>query len=488
MDFVEAINKAVSSCDVLLAMIGPRWLTAIDKNGRRRVDDANDYVRLEIAAALSRDIRVIPVLVGGVSMPAAEELPDELVGLARRQAYELSDKHKRWDYDVDQLIAVLKEIPGISGASKTPGRPGVAEASGPYSAWVWLSKKRNQATLAFIGGGLVVAIGGAWQAYLHFSDKPKEAPAVTAKEAPAVTASGGGIAAGHDITGSIIQTGPNSKAEQHYYGVSEERFQALSEELGVTKGALTSFFKILEQKQVPLTDLDSTLRDIAKRYKELQDKLTATSSDDEAVRALKRQAKEALDQGEFDKAERLLNEASDTDVAAAKAMQANANNRLLSAAAAKAEAGDVKYTQLAYREAAAYYQKAAQLVPLGEDAVLAGYLNQQGTTLHSAGQYSEAQPPLEHALAIREKALGPKHPDVAQSLNNLAELYRTQGQYAKAEPLFKRSLAIREKALGPEHPNVATSLENYATLLRKLDRTAEAETMEVRAKAIRAAH
>ena len=71
-------------------------------------------------------------------------------------------------------------------------------------------------------------------------------------------------------------------------------------------------------------------------------------------------------------------------------------------------------------------------------------------------------------------------------LNNLANLYRDQGRYAKAEPLFKRALAIFEKALGPEHPNVAQSLENYAGLLRKTGRSAEAEKMEARAKAIRA--
>ncbi|MBT1570101.1 tetratricopeptide repeat protein, partial [Klebsiella pneumoniae] len=63
-------------------------------------------------------------------------------------------------------------------------------------------------------------------------------------------------------------------------------------------------------------------------------------------------------------------------------------------------------------------------------------------------------------------ALGPDHPDVATSLNNLAELYRSQGQYAQAEPLFKRSLAIWERALGPDHPDVATSLNNLAELYR----------------------
>ena len=75
---------------------------------------------------------------------------------------------------------------------------------------------------------------------------------------------------------------------------------------------------------------------------------------------------------------------------------------------------------------------------------------------------------------------------MAQSLNNLAELYRALGNYAEAAPLYRRSLAIREKALGPEHPDVATSLENYAELLHETGRAGEAAQMEARAKAIRA--
>ncbi|OFW11587.1 MAG: hypothetical protein A3H27_13200 [Acidobacteria bacterium RIFCSPLOWO2_02_FULL_59_13] len=89
-------------------------------------------------------------------------------------------------------------------------------------------------------------------------------------------------------------------------------------------------------------------------------------------------------------------------------------------------------------------------------------------------------------MAIWEKALGPEHPNVGQSLNNLAGLYAAQGKYADAEPLYKRALAILEKTLGPEHPNVAQSLENYAGLLRKMGRDDEAARMEARAKTIRA--
>jgi CHAT domain-containing protein/Tfp pilus assembly protein PilF len=88
-------------------------------------------------------------------------------------------------------------------------------------------------------------------------------------------------------------------------------------------------------------------------------------------------------------------------------------------------------------------------------------------------------------LGIREKALGPNHPDVAQSLNNLALLYGNQGRHAEAEPLHKRSLAIYEKALGPDHPNVATILNNLAVLYEQQGRYADAEPLHKRSLAIR---
>ena len=104
-DFTEALRKAVESCDTLLAMVGPRWVSVTDKTGKPRLHDPSDWVRVEIAAALTRKIRVIPVLVGGATMPRTEFLPDDLDGFAQRQAHELSDR--RWTYDVEQLIKVL---------------------------------------------------------------------------------------------------------------------------------------------------------------------------------------------------------------------------------------------------------------------------------------------------------------------------------------------------------------------------------------------
>lgn len=89
-------------------------------------------------------------------------------------------------------------------------------------------------------------------------------------------------------------------------------------------------------------------------------------------------------------------------------------------------------------------------------------------------------------LAIREKAVGPDHPDVAAALNGLALLHRQQDRNAIAEPLYRRSLAITEKALGSEHPEVASVLENYAVLLRQAGRDREAERLQARALVIRA--
>ena len=84
------LTRAVGSCDVLLALIGDEWLTVTDEHGRRRLDDPDDFARLELEAALARNIRVIPVLVDGARMPRADELPPSLAPLAGRQALQLS--------------------------------------------------------------------------------------------------------------------------------------------------------------------------------------------------------------------------------------------------------------------------------------------------------------------------------------------------------------------------------------------------------------
>ncbi len=104
-DFRKAIDESVSSCGVLLAIIGRHWVGARDEAGSRRLEEPSDFVRLEIATALKREIPVVPVLVQGVKMPRPEELPNDLKDLAYRNGVELT--HARWRSDLELLIKAL---------------------------------------------------------------------------------------------------------------------------------------------------------------------------------------------------------------------------------------------------------------------------------------------------------------------------------------------------------------------------------------------
>jgi hypothetical protein len=106
VDFVEVINVEVAKCDVLLALIGRNWLEARNEAGERVLDNPDDFVRIEIAAALKRQIPVIPILVDGAKIPPANRLPEELKGLARRNALDLRNASFR--ADMDKLVQQLK--------------------------------------------------------------------------------------------------------------------------------------------------------------------------------------------------------------------------------------------------------------------------------------------------------------------------------------------------------------------------------------------
>jgi hypothetical protein len=104
-DFPEAIQDGVGRCHVMLAFIGDRWLTIAGKDGKPRLEDPNDFVRLEIEAGLTHGIRVIPVLINGARMPAANQVPTSLARLEHLQAFELSASHFQWD--AARLIKLL---------------------------------------------------------------------------------------------------------------------------------------------------------------------------------------------------------------------------------------------------------------------------------------------------------------------------------------------------------------------------------------------
>ena len=107
-DFVEALARAVDSCDVFVLVIGRDWANVQNQRGERRLDDPSDFIRLELETALRRKILVLPVLVEGATMVDAEDLPEPLRPLARRQALELSEP--RWDFDIQALLRRIDEV------------------------------------------------------------------------------------------------------------------------------------------------------------------------------------------------------------------------------------------------------------------------------------------------------------------------------------------------------------------------------------------
>jgi hypothetical protein len=149
-DFVEVIEDAVGACDVLLAVIGTEWRTITGEDGKPRIEDPGDFVRLEIETALARDVLVIPVLVDGATMPHPEELPPTLASLSHRQALELSPAHFNADTSrlLDTLERTLAEVRATEGpkASERVDRPG--KRLRPFS-------KR---TLALVSVGVAVLV------------------------------------------------------------------------------------------------------------------------------------------------------------------------------------------------------------------------------------------------------------------------------------------------------------------------------------------
>jgi hypothetical protein len=176
IDFVEQITDAVGVCDVLLVVIGPSWATGSAAHGRARLEDPNDFVRLEVETALRRpDVTVIPLLVAGARMPDPSELPEDLRALSRRNALELSDL--RWRYDIGRLVNTLAELlekpSGRSEGAPPPPEeqpPPTPEEQRPRTLPTRGRRVRLGAivaTLALGAGVAVLAIAGVFSTGTH---------------------------------------------------------------------------------------------------------------------------------------------------------------------------------------------------------------------------------------------------------------------------------------------------------------------------------
>jgi len=107
-DFVVEIERHVGNCEVFIELIGEEWATSTDHDGKRRLDDPDDFVRMEVAAALRREVTIIPILLNGATMPHASTLPPDIAPLVRRQGLAITDTD--FDHDVKRLITRLETV------------------------------------------------------------------------------------------------------------------------------------------------------------------------------------------------------------------------------------------------------------------------------------------------------------------------------------------------------------------------------------------
>ena len=194
-EFVERIKAAVGSCDVLLALIGPQWLTMTDEDGQRRLDDPEDYVRLEIETALTRKIRVIPILVDEARIPRANELPATLAPLVGRNAVEINPitfDTKRLIATVQKTLADVKVSDTTAASAASTARPDQSSQQIAQAAELTEQRPRRQTEE---------------QARQEAKGKPRrEAEDHTRQQAEEQPALNRGIPSVNKIIGTIITT------------------------------------------------------------------------------------------------------------------------------------------------------------------------------------------------------------------------------------------------------------------------------------------
>jgi len=159
-DFRQVLQERLATCDVMLALIGRDWLDGKDKSGRRRLDNPGDFVRMELAAALKRNIPVTPLLLHGAQMPAVEHLPEDLSDLAYRNGFELS--HNRWESDVQELVKRL----GLVTRNDTP--------SGTQTDSAAPARQPAKKPWVAIAGASLVAIAVAVGGFLYYEHSAQD--------------------------------------------------------------------------------------------------------------------------------------------------------------------------------------------------------------------------------------------------------------------------------------------------------------------------
>ncbi len=140
-NYPSLLNEAIARCDVLLAIIGSQWLTTVESNGQRRLDNPDDFVRIEIEAGLKRDdVLVIPVLVDAAAMPSTIDLPESLRQLTYRNAA-IVRHDPDFNHDIARLITTIRDYYPPTDedlqASLLPQSTRIAPSSKPKFVLPW---------------------------------------------------------------------------------------------------------------------------------------------------------------------------------------------------------------------------------------------------------------------------------------------------------------------------------------------------------------
>ncbi len=241
-DFRKAIEENVSSCGVFLAMVGPTWATIANADGKRRLEDPNDFVALEIGSALKREVPVIPVLVHDAKMPSAELLPEALKPFAYRNSVELT--HARWSSDVALLIEALKAYVTPKVAPQLPVHatvPVQLPAPHPPSGSAKPAASGNKMRTGMIAGvaAAVLLVIGLVN-YFATSTKPAPDPNHPDVAVPSTAGFDGtwrrsGGAGDSDALGMLIISGSGGGLTVHAYG----RCQAANCDWGSQPGVVS---------------------------------------------------------------------------------------------------------------------------------------------------------------------------------------------------------------------------------------------------------
>jgi TIR domain len=210
-DFVDVINKSVAEAGVLLVLIGREWMKMTDKSGVLRLNNPDDFVRLEILAGLEQKTVIIPVLLADAEMPSAQALPAPLQPFARRNAIEISDS--RFHSDVDRLIESIEKIFNPQRAPVAPIKPEHRN----QDATPLKNDMSSRPMLGFIAAAIIavtIIVAGIW----WFTAKEKREPTFQAEQymPPPATPKSAENSPRQDPTQSPVQQYPRSEPSPTY--------------------------------------------------------------------------------------------------------------------------------------------------------------------------------------------------------------------------------------------------------------------------------